>query len=253
MPDVTLAGDRSGLVPQARTAGVRPVVLAILHQLATVVTILGACVVLLLTPLYVHPALDAAGAPASLGLSAAETHRLSDMTVAELLVGPGDFAFAGPDGARFYDVAEASHMRDVRLVLQVFLALVAGSVAFLVASMRGARRQTPAWEHVAHGAGLLAVTVIALGVFATVAFDTAFELFHRILFPAGNWAFDPRSQRLVQLYPLPFWQITTAALGTLAVAGGAVTWWLARRRAGSGWRGSLTSAARTARSTGSHR
>src|ERR671915_9057 len=120
MPDVTLAGDRSGLVPQARTAGVRPVVLAILHQLATVVTILGACVVLLLTPLYVHPALDAAGAPASLGLSAAETHRLSDRTVGELVFGPGDFAFAGPDGARFYDAAEASHMQDVRFVLMVF-------------------------------------------------------------------------------------------------------------------------------------
>jgi integral membrane protein (TIGR01906 family) len=247
VPDVTLASERTGIVPQARAPSLRSAALSALRQLATALVVLAGSLVILLTPLYLHPALDAAGAPASLGLAAAEAHRLSDMTVAELVFGPGDFAFTGPDGTRFYDADEASHMRDVRLVLQAFLSVAAGSVAFLVASMRGTRVPAAAWGHVARGGAVLAVAVIALGIFAFVAFDTAFELFHRILFPAGNWAFDPRSQRLVQLYPLPFWRMTAAAFGVLAVTGGLLTWWLARGRAA----GAAATGLRIARSSGS--
>jgi hypothetical protein len=36
---------------------------------------------------------------------------------------------------------------------------------------------------------------------------------------------------MVQLYPVAFWQLTTTVLGALAIAIGALVWWLARRRA----------------------
>ena len=197
---------------------------------ATALSLLGLSLVLLLLPLYMHPALDAAGAPGRLGVSPAEARALSDRTVAELLLGPGTFAFAGPDGRPFYGADEAGHLRDVRLVLYGFLALVGlSSVAVAGALARGWRRAA-VWQGLARGGAGLVVLLLAGGLFAILAFELAFELFHRLLFPGGNWAFDPGTQRLVQLYPLAFWQLTTAALGLLASGSGVLLWFVARRR-----------------------
>ena len=90
-----------------------------------------------------------------------------------------------------------------------------------------------AWRAVARGGGWLAVGLAAVGVLFALTFDLMFELFHRLFFPGGNWAFDPETQRLVQLYPIPFWQVTVGALAVLAIGSGALVWWLARRRARS--------------------
>ena len=64
---------------------------------------------------------------------------------------------------------------------------------------------------------MLAVSVAALGLFFTFAFDTAFELFHRVFFPAGTYLFDPSTDRLVQLFPEQFWVETTIGVGIVAV------------------------------------
>lgn len=69
-----------------------------------------------------------------------------------------------------------------------------------------------------------------LGGFALLAFGVAFELFHRVLFPGGNWAF-PADSLLIRLYPYEFWQLSATAFGALAMLGGASVWYLARRRA----------------------
>jgi len=74
------------------------------------------------------------------------------------------------------------------------------------------------------------VALLVAGAFAAVAFGIAFELFHRVLFPGGNWAFDPAQSNLVRMYPLGFWQLSAAAYGCLAIAGGTVVWLFARRR-----------------------
>jgi uncharacterized membrane protein len=75
------------------------------------------------------------------------------------------------------------------------------------------------------------VAVGLLGVAAAVAFEPAFELFHRIFFLGGNYAFDPSFQRLVQLYPFAFWQYVSGLVGAIAAVLGLLTWWLAGRRA----------------------
>jgi hypothetical protein len=92
-------------------------------------------------------------------------------------------------------------------------------------------REPSTWRAIGRGGGLLAAAIALAGLFAVVAFDRAFELFHQVLFPGGNWAFDPSRERLVQLYPLPFWQLTSAVFGALTIAGGLAVWWLAGRRA----------------------
>ena len=81
---------------------------------------------------------------------------------------------------------------------------------------------------IARRAGLVIGTIV-LGVFASVAFDQAFELFHEIFFPGGNFAFDPTTERLVQLYPFAFWQSPLPRWGSLLLVGGSLTWWVSAR------------------------
>ena len=193
--------------------------------------LLSLAVAFLFTPLFMHPALDQAGSAAWLGVSAGEAHQLSDQTVAELLLGPATFAFAGPDGARFFDADEAAHLGDVRLVLGGFALVALLAVGLLVISLARGWNERSTWVAVARGGLGLAVAMAVVGGVAIVAFDSVFELFHRILVPTGNWSFDPTSQRLVQLYPLSFWQMAAAGLGVLTIGGGLLTWAIAGRRA----------------------
>ncbi len=222
--------------PRSTVAGVRTAAfgLAIPGSVmagAAAITILGAVLLFLLTPIYLHPALDLAGSATILGLERDTVWRLSDQTVSEILVGPGSFALpitAG--GERFYDEAEAGHLRDVRLVLYAFLALWVAGVATMVAALGWARDRVILWRAVGRGALVLAGLLTVLGAFSLIAFETAFELFHRVFFPGGNYAFDPGSQRLVQLYPIAFWQLTSAVLGVAAIAAALAVVFGARRR-----------------------
>jgi integral membrane protein (TIGR01906 family) len=149
-----------------------------------------------------------------------------------LVVGPGTFAFPIADGAgQFYDAAEASHLRDARLVLYGLGLLVLVALAVLGVGFAGRRRDAHYWRAVSRGAGTLTLAFAVIGTLFLVAFDAAFTAFHEIFFPGGNWSFDPATEHLVQLYPIPFWQLTTSVLGALAIGIGALVWWLARRRA----------------------
>jgi integral membrane protein (TIGR01906 family) len=198
--------------------------------LATLVTLLALALLPLLSPAWVHSAIHASGGAVH-GATAAQSLALSDMTVHELLFGPGTFAMTYDAGRPLYGADEVAHMRDVRLVLYGFLALAAVSaIVVAVALVRGAKRAT--WSAIAAGGAVLAVGLVALGVFAAVAFGAAFELFHRLFFPGGNWSFDPAHSNLVSLYPLGFWQLSAAALGILGVAGGLAAWLVGRRMAG---------------------
>ena len=62
-------------------------------------------------------------------------------------------------------------------------------------------------------------------------FDAAFLAFHLIFFPQGNFAFDPRTQRLVQLFPERFWSDTALVLGAVLIVFAAVTAGFAEGRA----------------------
>lgn len=221
---------------------------AVTTAFATALALLGGALLLLMTPIYLHAALDISGSAAILGTSPSETYRLSDATVAELFAGPGTFAEqwqascpGGPSssciavgGQPFYDPAEVRHMQDVRTVLWGFLAVVAAAVVILAAGLVRARRSGWWRRAVSRGAGAMAIGTLAVGLLFGLAFDPMFTLFHEIFFPGGDWAFDPSTERLVQLYPTPFWELTTAILVGLVCVAGAVVWWLARRPVGDG-------------------
>ena len=200
--------------------------------ISTALLILGLAVVLLLTPVYIHAALDDAGSAAFLGVTPARAHDLSDRTVRELVFGPATFAFPMEEGGpSFYNAAEAGHLRDARAVLYGFLAAVVAALVVLAARVVRSGRAAPFWRTVSRGALGLSAAFAIVGALFLVAFDAAFTLFHEVFFPGGNWSFDPRTEHMVQLYPIPFWERTTTVLGALAIVLGLAVWWLARHRA----------------------
>jgi integral membrane protein (TIGR01906 family) len=103
-------------------------------------------------------------------------------------------------------------MADVRTVL-LDLGLVAllAAVALVTIGLasRGARWF---WRAVRAGGVILAGGVVVVGLAFAVLFDQAFELFHEVFFQPGTYLFDPRSERLVQLFPDQFWSETSVSL-----------------------------------------
>lgn len=193
----------------------------------------------LLTPWAMHPALDAADSAAWLGMDTQTTHRLSDWTVDELVFGPGTWQGTAPDGSPFYDTSEVRHLQDVRQLLWLTFLLGALALVVLLVMLERTADRDQVVAAIGLGGPVVASAVVVIGVLGVVAFDPLFELFHQVFFPQGDWAFDPGSQRLVQLYPFAFWQIMAAALGGLMVVLGIAAWLLARmvlrRRARTIW------------------
>lgn len=188
---------------------------------AAALVILAISLVLLMTPIWMHFALATSGATGSFA-SPVMAYQISDSTVAELFTGPGTFSAFGSD--------EAAHMRDVRVVLFAFLGLAAASLVLLIWSLGRHSRDPQTWRAIARGGAALAIVVAVLGVFGALAFGVAFDLFHELLFPGGNWSFPPTSL-LIRLYPIDFWQLTAGAFGALAIGGGFAAWFVGRRRA----------------------
>jgi hypothetical protein len=196
---------------------------------AALIVLLAVALLLLFTPPWVHFAISATGGDAW-APSPAVAHELSDQTIAELLVGPATFSFAGPNGAPFYTPDEAAHLRDVRVVLLPLLGLAVASAGVLAWALVRHGREPATWRGLARGGVLVAAGLAVAGLVAGLAWTFAFELFHRLLFPGGNWSF-PATSNLVRLYPVGFWQLSAAAIGLLGIAGGVLTWLVGRRRA----------------------
>jgi hypothetical protein len=188
---------------------------------ATILVIVVGAVLLLMTPLWMHSSIPAAGGGLP-GYTGPEALDLSDRTVGQLIFGPGTFEGFTAD--------EVAHLRDARLVLYLFLVPAAFSLVLVVSTLLRRGADPRAWRAVAQGGKILVVGAVVLGVIGALAFGAAFTLFHQIFFPGGNWTFPPDST-LIRLYPYAFWQLTAAALGVLCVAAGTAVWFYARRRA----------------------
>ena len=200
----------------------------ILISLATGIVVLAVALLLLLTPMWTHFALASADSVSPTGSGQAAID-VSDKTVGALVT-LGSFNFASGNGTPMYAADEQAHMRDVQVVFYGFVALAVASLVFVLTAVARAPRDASRWRALSRGGVWLVGFVIVLGVFAATAFEAVFTLFHEIFFPGGNWSFPPTSN-LIRLYPEPFWELSSAALGILAIAGGIAIWFLARRRA----------------------
>ncbi len=203
----------------------------IAERLAALATGIAAAFVLVaiailpfLTPAWVSFEQGRAQAAAWTGFSDAELSFATNAILHDLVLGPPDFAVE-VGGAPVLEERERAHMRDVRGVFGGFFALAAVAAVVLVALVAGARRMghpERAWAAISRGMRGLIVAIVVAGAVAAVAFDQLFETFHELFFPAGSFTFDPRTDRLVQLFPFDFWSETTIVLGAVIVAAAAI-------------------------------
>jgi integral membrane protein (TIGR01906 family) len=201
--------------------------------IATAIVILAASVAPFLSPAWVGFEQGRADASAWTGYGDADLHAVTNSILGDLVLGSGDFGVT-LNGSPVLNDRERSHMRDVRGVFAGFgiLALVSlGGLALAARRGRGAEARRRLWGAIRGGAQGLAVAVAVAAGVSLVAFDAAFELFHRLFFAQGTFDFDPRTDRLVQLFPDAFWSETTIAVGAVAIAAALAVRWIAGRRA----------------------
>ena len=217
-----------------------PVSRTIAERLAALATGIAAAFVLValailpfLTPAWVSFEQGRTHAASLAGYTDAELGVATNAILHDLVLGPPDFAVE-VGGAPVLEERERAHMRDVRGVFAGFFALAAVAAVALVVLVAGARRMghpERAWAAISRGMRGLIVGIVVAGVVAAVAFDQLFETFHELFFPAGSFTFDPRTDRIVQLFPFDFWSETTIVLGVVIVAAAAVVGLVTGRRA----------------------
>lgn len=209
-------------------------VAALLTALATALVLVALAVVPFLSPAWVAFEQGRAEAAAWTGFSEPVLRQATDAVLLDLVTG-GDFVIEA-DGQPLLTARERSHMVDVQRVFAGFgLAALVAAVG-LVVLYAGARRLGHPerwWSAVGAGARWLVVAIVAAGVVAVVAFEAAFEVFHRLFFTGGSYTFDPRTDRLVQLFPFRFWSETTLALGAVVIGLAILVAVVARRRSRS--------------------
>jgi integral membrane protein (TIGR01906 family) len=215
--------------PAARGSTTRALALSAVAGISAVLVLLGAAVALFFNPAWVAFGQGRSAVDLWTGWDIATIRAVTDSVVIEVFLGPGTFAQA-VGGSPVFTPAEAGHMADVRRVVLAFGVVVLAALVVLVATWVVDRRRVAFWRGVALGASILAVTVVAVGAFLALFFDVAFEVFHRIFFAAGSYTFDPRTDRLVQLFPETFWTETSIALALVLLALAVAVALLARAR-----------------------
>lgn len=119
---------------------------------------------------------------------------------------------------------ETQHMVDVKRLMramfrahEVSLAFVLSYVALRYLWAREASLRVLAWQVLASGAVACAI-LVGLGVLVVLGFDTAWTRFHEIVFPNDLWRLDPSRDRLIQMFPEPFWRDVTIGIGLATLA-----------------------------------
>jgi integral membrane protein (TIGR01906 family) len=202
-----------------RTLGGLPASIAI--GIATAIVIVAVAIIPFLTPAWVDFEQGRAQAVAWTGYTEADLQTATNAILADLVIGPPDFDVAIA-GSPVLDERERGHMRDVRTVFGGLAIAAVISIVVLVTAAVLRRDRAATWRAVRRGAIWLVAVVVGLGIVALVAFDTLFEVFHEVLFPAGSYDFDPATERLVQLFPFQFWQESAIAVGIAIIAISAV-------------------------------
>ncbi|HEX7949576.1 MAG TPA: DUF1461 domain-containing protein [Candidatus Limnocylindrales bacterium] len=205
-------------------------VLAVVAGVATVIGILGLTIALFFNPLWIGFEQERSGVTEITGYSSVQVRAVTDSILADLFVGPPRFDVT-VDGEPVLDTAERSHMVDVRNVLLPATISFGVAVAVLTALFLAHRRRAWLWRAVAVGSSALVVAGLVTGVAVLFFFDAAFLAFHLVFFPQGNFSFDPRTQRLTQLFPDQFWTDTTMAIAIVGFALSVAVRVIARRQA----------------------
>lgn len=200
---------------------------SVLVAIATAIVVLSIAILPFLSPAWVTFEQGRSDAAAWTGYSPPQLQAATGAILSDLVFGPPTFDVQ-VDGTPVLNARERGHMADVRGVfVGLGMLAVASGVLLLVAGRLSRGRMA---RPVRAGVAGLAIVVVAIGLIGAFAFGLAFEVFHRLFFAGGTYTFDPRTDRLVQLFPEQFWFETSMAVGALILLLCAAVWWLAGRR-----------------------
>ena len=205
---------------------------ALVTGLAATLVILALAILPFLNPVWVGVAQDRALAAEWTGFETGQLAAVTGEILADLVVGPPAFDVS-LDGVPVLNENERGHMRDVRGVFAGFFLVAVISAAVLVAlflAARGREARARFWGRLERTGIVIVVVTLVGGVAGMLLFDRAFILFHEIFFPGGNYLFDPRTDRLVQLFPQQFWVDSTIGVGVVVIALATLLAFVARRR-----------------------
>lgn len=216
-------------------APLRGALAAVVTGFSTALVVVALAILPFLNPVWVGFEQGRSQAQAWTGFGAQDLAHVTNGILADLIIGPPAFDVE-LGGQPVLVEREREHMRDVRRVFASFYlaALIAGGVLAVfagVARWQGVRSRAAFWRRLARSGKVIAVVTVVGGGAGMVFFDIAFEIFHRLFFPAGTYLFDPRTDRLVQLFPQQFWVETSIGVGIVVIGLSLVLVVLAGRRA----------------------
>ncbi len=197
--------------------GARNPLLGAVASVSTAIVLVAVAIAAFFNPFWIDFEQQRATVPAITGYTLDQVRTATGSILASLFFGPPDFAVA-LNGQPVLDAAERSHMVDVRTVLLGFGIVVAVAIVALVLIVAANRRNAWLWRAVARGSGALAVVGVVVGIAVLFFFDAAFEVFHLVFFPQGNFSFDPRTERLTQLFPDQFWTETSIGIAVVGLS-----------------------------------
>ncbi|MBH77902.1 MAG: TIGR01906 family membrane protein [Dehalococcoidia bacterium] len=123
---------------------------------------------------------------------------------------------------------ETIHMQDVKgLMRTIFRAneVALGFVLVYVAATvlwSGERSGRELAKETIAAVGISAAIGVLVGILSLVGFESAWEGLHNIIFTNDFWLLDPSKDRLIQMFPEPFWKEATFIVMGLALAEGLV-------------------------------
>jgi integral membrane protein (TIGR01906 family) len=208
---------------------------ALVVGIAAALVVVALAILLFLNPVWVGFEQGRAQAAAWTGFAQDDLHLVTNAVLHDLVIGPPDFAVE-LNGSPVLNEREREHMRDVRGVFAGFYGVAIGAAAVLAAAIlltRGREARMRLWRRLSRSGTAIVVVTIVGGGLGVLFFDAAFEAFHETFFPPGSFLFDPRTDRLVQLFPDQFWSETTVAVGAAIIVLGLLLRILAGRRAGA--------------------
>jgi len=173
----------------------------------------------LINPLFIGWLQDRQDVADKLRITPEELNRVNGAIVRDIFT-DGPFDVTWSTGEVVLEGDEVSHMHDVSRLVRILVVVDAVALGFAAWGGRLLRRDPKRLgQMLILGSGGMGALVLGLGLFAAVAWSTAFTLFHQVFFPPGTWSFPPDST-LIQLYPPEFWfeAAMTAAVVVLATA-----------------------------------
>jgi integral membrane protein (TIGR01906 family) len=123
-----------------------------------------------------------------------------------------------------FNPRETAHLKDVKSRLKLQNAVQEFSVLYVITYIAvvvlwsrelSVRRLA---VHTMVGAGLTLALLAVAGGLGASGFDAAWRRFHELIFSNDFWLLNPRTDRLIQIFPPEFWQNIVFLIGLLAAA-----------------------------------